>query len=105
MNADITQCVKDLLKEFKHSLFEKALVDIEGSRIVTPCDTRWCTYRDSYECLLKNRQYMKRLIVDDDRFKTMKTTVKTMIFDDEFIDSVKNNIKLFNSICNLCPYS
>lgn len=38
MNEDLTKCVKDILKEFKHSLYEKALVDIGGTRIVTPCE-------------------------------------------------------------------
>lgn len=48
---------------------------------------------------------MKRLIVDDDRFKTMKTNIKTMIFDDDLIDEIKDNVKLFDPICNLINFA
>lgn len=48
---------------------------------------------------------MKRLIVDDARFKTIKTTVKALLFDDEFINLVKDNIELFEPICNLINFA
>lgn len=31
----------------------------------------------------------------------MKAKIKTIIFDDELIDEIKDNVKLFDLICNL----
>lgn len=101
MDGELTKKVHTILKEFKHADFERALVDKGGTRIKTPCDTRWCSYRDSYNCLVQNIHFMKILIVNDQRLKKIKPTVKTLIFDDEFIDEVKDNIMLFDPICNL----
>lgn len=105
MDLDLTKKVTAVLKEFKHADFERALVDKGGSRIKTPCDTRWCSYRDSYHCLVKNIHFMKTLIVNDARFKKIKQTVKTLIFDDDFLDEVTNNVKLFDPICNLINFA
>lgn len=48
-----------ILKEFKRSDLEKSLLDKGGSRIQLPCETRWCTYRDTYKCFLNNLQHMR----------------------------------------------
>lgn len=48
---------------------------------------------------------MKKLIVDNDQFKTVKKTIKSMIYNDEFLDDVKDNIKLFDPIYNLINFT
>lgn len=101
LEPNLTKKVTDVLKEFKHADFERALVDRGGTRIKTPVDTRWCSYRDSYECLLKNIQIMKVLIATDVLFSKIKPNIKNLIFDDEFLNEVKENITLFDPICAL----
>lgn len=105
MDQDLTKQVQAILKEFKHADFERALVDKGGSRIKTPCDTRWCSYRDSYSCLLQNIHIMQTLIINDAKLKKIKPTVKALIFDDEFLGKIKDNIKLFDPICNLINFA
>lgn len=98
-DEDCTKNVITILKEFKQSHFERALVDNKGSRIKLPCDTRWCSYRDSYVCLIKNLNIMKNLIVNDPNFKKIKQNVKFLIFDfDNFADQVREYILLFDPI-------
>lgn len=101
LDTELTRKVHMVLKEFKLADFERALVDSGGSRIKTPVDTRWCTYRDSYECLIKNVNKMRMLIVSDGIFKKIKPAVKNLLFDDDFIEEVKDNIKLFDPICEI----
>lgn len=101
LDEDCTKNVITILKEFKQSHFERVLVDNKGSRIKLPCDTRWCSYRDSYVCLIKNLNIMENLIVNDPNFKKMKQNVKSLIFDDNFTDQVREYILLFDPICTL----
>lgn len=65
LDVEIVSKVQTVLKEFIHVDFEKALVDKGGYRIKTPCDTHWCSHRDSLICLMKNKQFMKMLIAND----------------------------------------
>ncbi|CAH0550875.1 unnamed protein product [Brassicogethes aeneus] len=101
LDADCTKNVIIVLKEFKQSDLERALVDNNGHRIKLPCDTRWCSYRDSYVSLIKNLHIMKNLIVNDPNFKKIKQNVKSLIFDDCFAEQVKEYILLFDPICTL----
>ncbi|KAJ8967712.1 hypothetical protein NQ314_002658 [Rhamnusium bicolor] len=101
LDEDCTNKVSTVLNEFKLSDFERALVDKNGSRIKLPCDTRWCSYRDSYACLIKNLHIMKNLIINDPIFKKIKQNVKSIVFDDDFTNQVREYVLLFEPICVL----
>lgn len=100
LNKQLTDKVTSVLKEFKQPDFEKCIIEKGGSRIKLPCDTRWCSYRDSYQCLIQNLSFIK-CVTAESKVKKIKQNVAKLIFDDEFIEDVKNNIELFNPICEL----
>lgn len=101
LDEDLTRKVKSIITEFKHPDFERALVKKGGTRMQKPIDTRWCTYRDSYACVIKNIHMMRLLIVSDNSFRKIKPDVKQRIFDDEFVQEVADNIAFFDPVCRL----
>lgn len=58
-----------VLKEFKSYDLEKSLVDNGGIRIHLPADTRWCSHRDSSNCLLRNLPIMKKILAEGKKVK------------------------------------
>lgn len=100
LDTALTDKVTMILKEFKHPDFEKQIVDKGGRRIQLPCETRWCSYRDSYTCLIKNLPAMKTIAATE-TCKKLKQTVKQLIFDENFINGVAANIEIFDPICKL----
>lgn len=56
--------VQIVLKEFKHTDLENALIQNLGVRILLTAETRWCSHRDSSNCLLKNLPIMKKLVAE-----------------------------------------
>ncbi|XP_063994831.1 uncharacterized protein LOC135172608 [Diachasmimorpha longicaudata] len=56
-----TKKVNKLLREFKTPGAEHELKLLGGSRIYLACETRWCSYRDAFRCLLKNFHLMNML--------------------------------------------
>lgn len=63
---DKTVCSKVslILKEFKRSELENAIVAYNGKRIKLPGETRWCSYRDSFQCLIDNLKIMKKIAAE-----------------------------------------
>ncbi|XP_051171011.1 uncharacterized protein LOC127287898 [Leptopilina boulardi] len=47
-----------VFKEFKTPKLERELINRGGIRIFLPGDTRWCSYRDSFRCYLRNLNIM-----------------------------------------------
>ncbi|CAG9831165.1 unnamed protein product [Diabrotica balteata] len=88
-----------VLKEFKQPDLEKMIVDKGGRRIQLPAETRWCSYRDSFKSLLENLVYMKQVAAVTK--KKIKPKVKELIFNDEFVDEIQQNIEIYEPICNL----
>ncbi|XP_072400591.1 LOW QUALITY PROTEIN: uncharacterized protein [Diabrotica undecimpunctata] len=88
-----------VLKEFKQPDLEKMIVDKGGRRIKLPAETRWCSYRDSFKSLLENLVYMKQVAAVTK--KKIKPKVKELIFNDEFVDEIQQNIEIYEPICNL----
>lgn len=97
--SDITAKVKQILKAFHGPDLEKELLFRGGYRIQLPCETRWCSYRDSFVNLKKNMPMMKQIIFDG-QF-SISTNVKTLLINDDFLNSVSDYINLFDPICVL----
>eukprot|EP00102_Acyrthosiphon_pisum_P013165 XP_008182630.2 PREDICTED: uncharacterized protein LOC100570070 isoform X2 [Acyrthosiphon pisum] len=95
----ISSQVKQVLKEFHGPDLEKELVKNGGFRIQLPCDTRWCSYRDSFVNLQKNLPAMKKILVDGD-YK-IDNSIKQLLIDEIFIKNVSDSVILFDPICQL----
>jgi len=104
--SDITAKVKQILKAFHGLDLEKELLFRGGYRIQLPCETRWCSYRDSFVNLKKNMPMMKQIIFDG-QF-SISTNVKTLLINYDFLNSVSDYINHFDPICvliNKCQFS
>lgn len=64
LNKPCTDNVINILQEFKHVDFESEVVKKGGNGMKLPCETRWCSYRDAYNCFLRSLQYMKLVAAD-----------------------------------------
>lgn len=93
INATIASRVTTILKEFKKSDLEKLIVDDGGVRCRLPVDTRWCTYRDAFKCLVENLNAMKKVAANNTN--KLKQEVVHDIFDADFIAEVNEFITLF----------
>lgn len=93
--------VMAVIKEFKQADFEALLVRFGGSRLVTPGDSRWCSYRNAYLCVVKNIPFMKQVMVDETLSKKVKTSVQIMLVDDKFVQALKDEIALLDPICEV----
>lgn len=100
LNKTITDNVTCVLREFKQPYFEKNLVDKGGTKIKLPCDTRWCSYRDSFRCLITNLDNMK-MIAADPKSEKVKPSVTKLLFDEEFRNQVNRYIWIFDCVCTL----
>lgn len=104
VSAKLTGHVKVLLKAFHGPGIEKQLIKHGGKRIQMPCETRWCTYRDSFSNLLYNIPHMKQATSD----YNLPQEEHKYLFDANFINNLSNSIKLFDPVCeliNLCQKS
>jgi len=94
---------KVLLKAFHGPDAEKEMLKQGGRRIQMPCDTRWCTYRDSFKNLLNNVTPMKKVLaISTIRFDE---SVHQYLFDEIFLKQISDSIELFNPICELINVS
>ncbi|XP_051156204.1 uncharacterized protein LOC127278512 [Leptopilina boulardi] len=87
------------LKEFKSPALEKEIVKRGGIKICLPGETRWCSYRDSLRCFLRNLVIM-RAIVQEKQFQISKESI-TLIFDGEFEQELLKFIIIFDVVCTL----
>lgn len=103
---DFAQCLHNLLREFKTACAERELKNRGGSRIMLPCQTRWCSYRDAFRCCLKNLHLMRILV--DERNVTISTHNLQLLQESSFETQLQDYIILFDPVCeliNLCQRS
>lgn len=89
-----------VLKEFKQCDLEKLIVRRGGKRIKLPCETRWCSFRNALMSLLDNISYM-RIIAAENTYRKVEQDVAKLLFDDDFLEAVKQNLKLFDLVCEI----
>lgn len=92
-----------VLKEFKNTDFEHIIVNKGGRKIRLACDTRWCSYRDAYENILQNLQFFKQVIIEETP-KKVKPSVSKLVFDDDFIENIKNEKEMLEPVCKLINF-
>jgi hypothetical protein len=76
---------------------EKALINLNGTRVILPCETRWCSHKNSYESFLTNLSKMQLLATT----KPLKSNIKKMLFDDELVEKVQKNFNVLTPVGNL----
>ncbi|KAK9701101.1 hypothetical protein QE152_g30834 [Popillia japonica] len=107
LDKNVIEQVTSILKEFKHTDHEKLLIQKGGKKVKLPCEVRWCSYRDSFLSSTENLKYMK-VIAADENTKKIKENAISLLFNNNFVEQVKENIQLIDPICkliNLCQSS
>jgi len=87
-----------IIKEFRHSSLEIQILQRGGIKLVLPAESRWCTQRDSCVSLLKNIHVLKQIAADP---TVKKSKVTCILYNEEFIENVKEMIRLLDPICQL----
>lgn len=98
VESSVTNKVTLILKEFMSPALERQLVLLGGKKVSLPCDTRWCSYRDSYRCFLANLSAMKLIISG---VHNLKAKVVRLILDPNFEQEILNFIIIFDGVCTL----
>lgn len=99
IESDFSTKVSNLLKEFKSPGAQKEIKDRGGSKIILPCDTRWCSYRDAFKCALKNLHHMKAAVTD--KKVSMKIANQELLEDPSFEILLQDYIIIFDPVCEL----
>lgn len=99
VSKSITGQVKTVLKAFHGPDIKKELLAKGGKRIMMPCETRWCTYRDSFKNLQSNMPAMKNVLASSEH--RFDDEVHRYLFDSNFNKNLSNSIELFDPICEL----
>lgn len=99
VDKDMNIRVVQILKEFKKTNLQDSLLKEGGVKPVLPIDVRWCTYRDSYQNLIRNLPFMKRVACSAQ--SKVQPELEKLLFDSEFAQKVNDFIKLFDPVCTL----
>lgn len=103
VSKPLVEKAKVLLKAFHGPDAEKEMLNQGDRHIQMPCDTRWCTYRDSFKNVLNNVTPMKKVLATSTiRFDEL---VHKHLFDEIFLKQISDSIELFNPIYELINVS
>lgn len=97
---DILDDPMAVIKDLKQADFKAEIVQL-GETQITPCDTRWCSYRDAYVWLKENLSFMKKIMCNESFPKKVKSNIKQLILDEEFIHKIDDQINLLNPVCDV----
>lgn len=112
--ATIMSKVMTVQKDFKKPGLEARLKQIGGKKPVLYSVIRFASTRNAVQSFLDNLPFMKRIAADDDEQgdvdaeKKPAPAVSQLLFNNTFIDSVKNLLSLLDPIAkliNLCQKS
>lgn len=105
VDSDFAKEVNELLREFKNPGLQKELLSRGGSRMILGCETRWCSYRDSFFCALSNLSLMRDVAKNH---VSLKIEIIQLLEDQEFENKLKQYIAIFDPVCkfiNKCQES
>lgn len=97
VDVKFAESINKLLREFKTPLAERELKRRKGTRIMLACDTRWCSYRDTFRCCLKNLNIMRQLA--EEGLVTPKQP--SLLNDSTLSGQLRDSIIIFDPICEL----
>ena len=93
--------VLKVLKEYKTPNMERQLIKLGGSRIALPGETRWCSYRDSNRCLLKNLSLMRKIMQESEFNLNISPEVIGLVLDEDFEQELIKFTIIFDGTCEL----
>lgn len=99
VNGKFAQLINNLLREFKTPHAERELKKRKGSRIMLACETRWCTYRDTFRCCLKNLHIMRQLV--HEKIVVPKEPSREMLDNTTLAEQLLDYIVMFDPVCEL----
>lgn len=99
VNAEDAKLVKQILQEFQREETEAQIVERGGTRVLLPWDNRWCTYRDSFQCYVKNNAILRDLILEEKC--TVHGNIREAIFNDDFVAKIRIYVGMLEPLCKL----
>lgn len=99
VSTKFAESLNKLLREFKSSRGERELKKRHGTRIMLACETRWCTYRDTFRCCLKNLDIMRDLVKEG--IVVPKKANRELLEDCSLSAQLLDAIILFDPVCQL----
>lgn len=103
--------VKSVQKDFRRTGLANRLLDSSGNKPVLSCATRWTSQRDSAESLVKNVSAMKTVTAAcdaeaeiDERAIKPKANVSSLLFNAEFLSSVRKLLGILNPVAELTNF-
>uniref|UniRef100_A0A0C9RAK5 ZBED1_2 protein n=1 Tax=Fopius arisanus TaxID=64838 RepID=A0A0C9RAK5_9HYME len=99
VSPDFAESLNQLLREFRTSKAERELKKRGGTRIMLVCETRWCTFRDTFRCCLKNLNIMRQLVQEG--IVLLKENNRKLLEDSTLAAQLQDAIILFDPVCQL----
>lgn len=97
--TQVANYVGEVLKAFSSPDAEHHILKQGGRAITLACETRWCSHRDSFVNLMKNLQFMKKVVAENT--VKVKPHIFSLLYNEQFVKNVEDCIQLFNPVCNL----
>lgn len=102
LDNELKKKVMTIIHEFKQADCEALILKAGGKKMISPGDTRWCSHRDAYRRVLENIPHMKKIMIDDTvSHKKVKTAVKKLIIDEEFLQALEDQVHLLDPVCEV----
>ncbi|XP_015115596.1 uncharacterized protein LOC107040163 [Diachasma alloeum] len=98
-NPHLVECINKLLREFKNPRGERELKKRGGTRIMLACETRWCTYRDTFCCCLRNLDILREIVEEGEL--TLKAENLELLKDITLEQRLQDYLTLFDPVCEL----
>lgn len=110
-NKKTIQLVKSVQKDFTRTGLANRLSDAGGHKPVLPCATRWTSQRGAAESMIKNLTPMKKVTaacdaeaeIDEKAIKP-KNEVSALLYNANFLASVKTLLELLNPVADLTNF-
>lgn len=99
VSSKFSEAMNKLLREFKTSRAERELKKRKGTRIMLACETRWCTYQDTFRCALKNLDIMRQLVHEG--IVVPKEANRALLNDSSLASQLQDALVLFDPVCQL----
>ncbi|CAD6240967.1 GSCOCG00012602001-RA-CDS [Cotesia congregata] len=112
IDQKFAESVNTILRTFKAPNLERQVLERGGTKMKLACETRWCSYRDAFQCCLRNLDIMKEILNDklnnefpkskkQDSEKEKISTSYNLLIDDSFMIKLQDFIVLSDPICSL----
>lgn len=109
--SNVMSRIMTVQKDFKRTGLEDRLLKAGGRKPVLFCATRWVSQRNAAESFVKNLSAMKMVAAacdadaeEDEHALTPKPGVSSLLFDANFLESVKELLELLNPVAELTNY-